>query len=161
MSATADVGRTAVYAAEDAALGGTDLDEERPLPDLVAIAAALTTGPWWREVGGPRVVVAAARPNARSSAARAGSGRVVRITLAGGQRTVATLAHELAHALAGVPHGHDATFRAAHVDVVALLAGSAAGEALAAAYGRLGVPAGRRSWAAPFRAVGDGFAVLP
>ena len=45
------------------------------------------------------------------------------VALATGQRDVATLAHELAHALAGVAGGHDARFRAALVDIVVVLAG--------------------------------------
>lgn len=162
MRVAPDRGRTAVYAAEDAAFGGTDVDDEQPLAALVELAAVVTGGPWWREVGGPPVVVVAARGDARSSSARARVGEpTVRIALAGGQRNVTTLAHELAHALAGVTHGHDATFRAAHVDVVALLAGGRAADALAAAYDRLGVPPGARSWSRPVRLVGEGFAVLP
>jgi hypothetical protein len=158
-----DVGRTAVYAAEEAAFGGTELDEERPLAELVAASVALTTGAWWQSVGAPRASVSAARADARSSAARTatGSGGAVAITLADGQRTLATLGHELAHAFAGVHRGHDATFRAAHVDVIAVLAGGASAAALATAYRRLGVPAGVRRWAPPVRMVGDGFAVLP
>lgn len=156
-----DAGRTAVYAAEEAAFGGTDLDDVRPLAALVDAASALTAGSWWRATGRPAVTVSAARRDARSSTARSTLDGPVSITLATGQHTMATLAHELAHALAGVAHGHDATFRAAHVDVVAVLAGATASETLAAAYDRLGVPAGARRWPPPVRMVGDGFAVMP
>jgi hypothetical protein len=105
----------------------------------------------------------AARRGAASSSARAApwSSGPVEIRLADGQRTTATLAHELAHALAGVEAGHDATFRAAHVDVCALLAGGRAAAMLAAAYEVAGVAAGTRRWPTPVRVIGDGFVVVP
>ena len=163
MSGRADVGRTAVYAAEEAAFGGTSLDDERTLAELVAVAAELTSGDWWTSADGPAVTVVPARAGARSSCARATGhpDAPVVVTMATGQLTLATLAHELAHALAGVARGHDATFRAAHEDVVALLGGASAARAITAAYAGLGVPPGARQWPAPVRMVGDGFAVLP
>ena len=74
--------------------------------------------------------------------------------IAPGQHTLGTLAHELAHALAGVTHGHDASFRAAHVDVCALLADRAAAASLVAAYAQIGLTVGRRRWPPPVRACG-------
>ncbi len=53
-----------------------------------------------------------------------------------------------------------ARFRAAHVDVVALVAGAGAAGSLAAAYSAFELRIGRRGWAAPFRADGDGFRVV-
>jgi hypothetical protein len=155
-----DAGREAVYAAEDRAFGGTDLDEPEHLHHLRAIAATLTATDWWPSAGGPAVAIEAARDDAGSSSARGGGGRVV-VRLAASQRTRATLGHELAHALAGVDHGHDATFRAAHVDVVAMIAGAGAAAALVAAYAEVGVPPARRRWPPPVRAAGDGFVLLP
>ncbi|HEU4842077.1 MAG TPA: hypothetical protein VFT09_11560 [Ilumatobacteraceae bacterium] len=160
----ADEGRAAAYAAEEAAVGGTELDAGRPLDELVALADRLTAGEWWRAAGGPDVTVTAARAGACSSTAR-GRGRPgppdVAVHLAAGQHTVATLAHELAHALAGIGHGHDATFRVAHVDVAALLGGRSAADRLGAAYGELGVPVGRRRWPSPVWVTGIGFEVVP
>ena len=95
------------------------------------------------------------------SGRRAEELEAVLVRIADDQATMGTLAHELAHALAGVGHGHDATFRAAHVDVVAMVAGAGAGVALAAAYADLGVPAGVRQWSSPVRVTGPGFAVVP
>jgi hypothetical protein len=83
------------------------------------------------------------------------------VRLAAGQRTSGTLTHELAHALAGVAAGHDATFRAAHVDVVALVAGSEVSTDLARAYAAAGLAVGERRWPAPVRATGNGFAIIP
>jgi hypothetical protein len=157
-----DAGRTAVYEAEDAVFGGTFLDEIRPLAELVRAAAEVTTGEWWSSAGGPPVRVVAARRGAASSSARARSAREhVEVRLAGAQQDLATLAHELAHALAGVQHGHDGTFRAALVDVSALLADGSVSRALEGAYRSLGVPAGQRRWPPPVRVTGAGFVVLP
>jgi hypothetical protein len=158
-----DEGRTAVYEAEDAAFGGTSLDERRSFPDLVLVADELTTGAWWQSARGPRVRVVTARQGAASSSARTGrSGDgSVEVRLAAAQQNLAALAHELAHALAGVGHGHDATFRAALVDVCALVADREASAALERAYRALDVPAGRRRWPPPVRATGAGFVVLP
>ena len=109
---------------------------------------------------GPAVTLASPRGGTRSSSARAPCAATSRSRFADGQLTLATVAHEFAHALAGIDHGHDAVFRAAFVDVVAVLAG--AGAAVAAR--RLvrarwastpGVRRGRR----PIWASGDGFVV--
>lgn len=155
-----DDGRTAVYAAEDAAFGGTDLDRDVELDELQAIAERITSSDWWRSCGGPEVVVELAGAGARSSSAR-GSAVNVAIRLAGDQRTAGTLAHELAHGLAGVAHGHDATFRAAVLDVVAMLAGASAAATLTAAYDDLDVPAAGRAWPPPVLLTGPGFVVVP
>ena len=40
----ADEGRTAAYAAEDVAFGGTDAEDERPIEELIALAAVVTSG---------------------------------------------------------------------------------------------------------------------
>ena len=159
----ADAGRTAVYAAEDAAFGGTDAEDERSPEELALAARALTSGEWWCSAGAPCVRVGAARAGACSSSARSTGAPAgdVEVRVAHGQRTLATLGHELAHALAGVGCGHDATFRAAHVDVTALLLGRIPAARLGAAYEDLGVPAGRRRWPSPVRVTGDGFAVVP
>jgi hypothetical protein len=74
--------------------------------------------------------------------------------------SVATVAHELAHALAGVGHGHDGVFRAAYVDVVTALAGAAPAAALAEAFAAMGIAAAARRWPSPHRIAGDGFVVV-
>jgi hypothetical protein len=156
----ADAGREATYAAEDDAFGGTELDDEVGLGRLAAIAAGIAAGEWWRSCGAPAVSVVAARTGARSSSARpAADGAGVRI--AAEQCNLGTLTHELAHALAGVERGHDARFRAAHVDVVAMAVDAAHAAALRGSYRDHGVPAGRRAWPAPVRVTGEGFAVVP
>lgn len=156
----ADRGREAVYAAEEAAFGGTSHADRRPLGHLHARADRLVGSEWWRRAGASSVTVVAARRSARSSSARgAGSDAVIR--LAPDQLDEVTLAHELAHALAGIGHGHDQQFRAAHVDVVTALAGSAAAGMLAEAYAAFDVQVGARAWPAPQGAAGEGFVIVP
>jgi hypothetical protein len=154
-----DHGRAAVAAAEEMAFGGTRLDDpldraavERALADIVA-------GPWWASCG-PAAALTTPRRDARSSSTR-DSTRGVEVRLASGQLSLATVAHELAHALAGTNHGHDGTFRAAYVDVVAMLAGAGCASALVDALGTMGVAPGTRRWPPPHRGLGDGFLIAP
>ncbi len=115
-----DVGRTEVYACELAAFAGTDLEDERSFAEMDRLIVALAHDRWW---SGPSVSVRPARAGTVSSVAVGSGDRVgstVEIRLADGQYTVATAVHELAHALAGVAHGHDALFRRAYLDVVAM-----------------------------------------
>lgn len=151
----------AVSEAEARAFGGTDAEAILPLAELVQRAAELTTGEWWAESGAPAVTVRPARASARSSRARARpDGAAVVLALADGQLDLATLAHELAHALAGVGHGHDARYRTAAVDVATVLVGLEAGAALAAAFDAFGLDRRARAWPAPWRVDGPGFRVL-
>ena len=113
-----DCGRTELYAAEAAAFEGTDLELVRSFDEVSAVVAAAVDGPWWP--GGAVRVVAARRDAASSSARdRAGGGTEIRLAVA--QTTIATAAHELAHALAGPAVGHSAVFLAAYLDVVAVI----------------------------------------
>lgn len=157
-----DAGRAAVAAAEAAAFGGTDVDEPVGRDALGALVSAVADGPWWARSGAAAVVVTTPRRGTRSSSARLRSGPgAVEIRLSEDQLTVATAAHELAHALAGVDHGHDAVFRSAYVDVVAVLADAAAAGALTDAFATFGLPVAPRSWPPPFRAEGGGFRMIP
>lgn len=116
-----DVDHEAVYAAERAAFDGTDLETRVSLDRLVALADRVTGGDWWPSAP---VVVRASRSDARSSTTRCRITEVGahhEIRLAVEQMTMATLAHELAHVVAGVGAGHGPRFRAAYLDVVAVL----------------------------------------
>ncbi len=109
-----------MYACELAAFDGTDIEDERPFDEIERLIRTIAHGPWW---SGPVVVVRRARAGTVSSVAVGSLGRAdapIEIRLADGQCTVATAAHELAHALAGVEHGHDDLFRRAYLDVVAM-----------------------------------------
>ncbi|MCU0259381.1 MAG: hypothetical protein MUE78_00030 [Ilumatobacteraceae bacterium] len=134
-----------MYAAERAAFEGTSLETVVDLASLRRSADQLTASPWWPR--GP-IPVRAARSDAGSSSARVGPAGV-EVRLAAPQQTVATLAHELAHVLAGVEHGHDAVFRRAHVDVVGALVGDEPAQWLAEAYEAFGLVVGARSWTQP------------
>jgi hypothetical protein len=150
----ADAGRTAVYAAEVAAFDGTDLETVVGIEAVTAAAYRVVADPWWP---GPRVEVRPARSDARSSSARDGAADRVVIRISAPQATIATVAHELAHALAGVDAGHGPRFRRAHLDVVAVITnppgpgarGALHVDQLAAAYAAAGLTVERRSWPSP------------
>ena len=148
-----DTDRSAVYAAELAAFDGTDLELVVGVEPLAALVDRLTAGQWWP---GPGVVLRPARSDARSSTTRcADVGATIR--LAHSQATVATAAHELAHALAGVGAGHDGRFRAAYLDVIAVITnleptdrrGPLHMDQLRIAFAADGLDVAPRSWPAP------------
>lgn len=148
-----DIDRAAVYAAELAAFDGTDLEVVVGVERLAAVADRLTAGEWWP---GPMVVVRSARSDARSSTTRcAATGATIRV--AESQATVATAAHELAHALAGAGAGHDGRFRAAYLDVIAVLTnldpterrGAIHVDQLRTAFAAGGLDVADRGWPAP------------
>ena len=141
-----DHGREAVYAAELAAFDGTSYERLTDLVTLQSLAYRITNADWW-----PRgdVTVVAARADAASSATYLTGASQPIVRLAAGQMTMATLTHELSHALAGVGNGHGPTFRRAHVDVVEWAFGGEPAEWLLDAYQAMGVGVGDRSWRPP------------
>jgi hypothetical protein len=155
-----DADRAALYAAEVAAFDGTDLEQVRGLHAAAALAAAVTGSGWW---SGPGVRVRAARSDARSSSCRsvavaaAGGCGGVEIRLAAEQTTPATVAHELGHALAGPSYGHNATFRRALLDVIAVITNldptdrrhRLHTEQLLAAFDEARLTVGEREWPVP------------
>jgi len=152
-----DVDRSAVSAAELAAFDGTDLEEVVDFTGLVDRMRSVTAGQWWP---GPPVEVMAARADASSSSARCATSAVdgrVTIRIAGPQTTVATAAHELAHALAGVGAGHGPLFRAAYLDVIAVITNADSTDRrldlhldqLATAFADAGLPVADRRWPGP------------
>ena len=159
-----DCGRTEVYAAEAAAFDGTDLELVRSFDEVSSLIAAIVEGPWWP---GPQVRVVAARRAAVSSSARDRADASTVIRLAADQTTIATAAHELAHALAGPGAGHSPTFLAAYLDVVAVVTNldsrdrrhglhvDQLRDALVAA----GLVVGTRTWPAPPEASGTAIAL--
>ncbi len=152
-----DVDRARVYAAEVAAFDGTDLEDVIGFARVASLLASVIEGPWW---SGPVVEVRRARRDARSSSTRCPvslTGAVAVIRLADAQSTVATGAHELAHALAGVDAGHGPCFRAAYLDVIAVVTNieptdrrrSLHVDQLAAAFDDADLSIGTRRWPAP------------
>lgn len=143
-----DRDRAAVYAAELAAFDGTDLEVVRPFEQLVAAVDGVVASSWWP--AGP-VEVCRSRRDAASSVAQHrldGAGTTV-VRLAAPQHTLATVAHELAHAVAGPLAAHGAAFRRAHVDVAVILFDDHRAQWLADAYASFGLVLGQRRWAAP------------
>jgi len=152
-----DVDRATVYAAELAAFDGTDLEEVIGFERVASLLASVTEGPWWP---GPVTIVRRARSDARSSSTRCAApstGASTVIRLAHDQTTLATGAHELAHALAGVDAGHGPRFRVAHLDVVAVVTNveptdrrrTLHVDQLGAAFAAAGLSIGMRRWPAP------------
>jgi hypothetical protein len=159
-----DCGRTELYAAEIAAFDGTDLESVMPFDEVVAVIDAVTGGSWWP--AGP-VRVVAARRNARSSSAQLLEGSTTVIRLSAEQSTVATAAHELAHALAGPAAGHSAVFLAAYLDVVAVVTNRNSldrrhdlhVDQLRRALDAAGMVVGQRQWPAPPESTGTAIAL--
>ncbi len=160
----ADCGRAEVYAAEAAAFDGTDLESPRPFDDVAAAIEAVAGGAWWPA---DPVRVVAARRDARSSSARRIDGGTNVIRLAADQLTIATAAHELAHALAGPSAGHSPVFLAAYLDVVAVITNLDSLdrrhdlhiEQLRAAFHAAALVVGQRRWPAPPESTGTAIAL--
>jgi hypothetical protein len=161
---TADYGRVEVYAAETAAFDGTDLESVLPFELVSAAIGAVAGGPWWP---GTPVSVTAARRDATSSSARLVEGETTVIRLAAEQMTIATAAHELAHALAGPAVGHSPVFLAAYLDVVAVITNLDSRDRrhqlhvaqLRGAFDAAGLVVGERRWPAPPESTGRAIAL--
>ena len=153
-----DSERRATYEAEAAAFDGTDLESIVAFEQLASIAGRVTSEPWW---SGPAITVRRARRDAATSTARCwggtDAGRAVDVRLAADGCTLATLAHELAHALAGAERGHDGLFRRAELDLIAVVTnldsttrrGPAHATALRETFDRFGLDVATRRWADP------------
>lgn len=163
----ADPDHTALYAAEAAAFDGTDLEEIRTFPVVESMLRRVIEGSWWP---GGAVTVERSRADAASSVTRCSTdrhGTRATIRLAAPQMTVATAAHELAHALAGAGRGHDAVYRRAYLDVVEVMTnldttdrrGVLHVAQLSDAFDAAGLAVGGRSWPAPPAAMGSAFAL--
>ncbi|WP_040495481.1 hypothetical protein [Ilumatobacter nonamiensis] len=153
----ADRDRAQVYAAELSAFDGTDMEAVVGRDAVARAIERVLNGPWWP---GGSVSVRSMRSDARSSVARCSGGDgagVIDIGISEAQATLATGAHELAHALAGIDHGHDAVFRRAHLDVVSVITNTdrATGrgrlhvDQLRQAYAAAGLATGERAWPEP------------
>ena len=159
-----DRGRAEVYAAEAAAFDGTDLEVIRPFEAVSAVVGAVVGGAWWP---GPSVRVVPARRDASSSSARGNAGGDTLIRLAAAQTTIATAAHELAHALAGPDAGHSPVFLAAYLDLVAVITNLDSRDRrhqlhvdqLRDAFCAVALVVGDRAWPAPPEATGTAIAL--
>ncbi|MEK9883602.1 MAG: hypothetical protein VW442_02940, partial [Acidimicrobiaceae bacterium] len=99
---------------------------------------------WWRAGD---IDIERARSDARSSTA--GDDGRARIRIAATQCTPLTLAHEVAHVLAGVDAGHGPRYRRAELDVVFAMFGSAEMQWLLDAFEAMDLEVADRSWPSP------------
>ena len=160
----ADCGRSEVYAAEAAAFDGTDLEAELPFDVVAQAIESVVLGEWWP---GPPVEARPARRDAASSSARGVEGGLAVIRLAAGQTTMATAAHELAHALAGPTVGHSPRFLVAYLDVVAVITNLDSRDRrhhlhvdqLRASFDASRLAVGERGWPAPPPSTGSAIAL--
>jgi len=160
----ADCGRSEVYAAEAAAFDGTDLETELPFEVVAQAIESVVSGEWWP---GPPVEARPARRDAASSSARGVEGGAAVVRLATGQTTIATAAHELAHALAGPAAGHSPAFLAAYLDVIAVITNIDSRDRrrhlhvdqLRASFDASRLVVGRRDWPAPPPSTGSAIAL--
>lgn len=132
-----DVDRQAVYDAEDAAFGGTTMDEALSWDEVEVLVDAVTSSPWYASLDVPAPSVVPARRGARRSSA---DGTCIRLSEAG--RDAATVVHEIAH---HVDHhlgpgsrpprpAHGPEFRAVALRVAELVGGTLARDQLARAF---------------------------
>lgn len=115
-----DSDRSKVYEAEQHAFYGALSEERLSFNVVLAVAGRVLNTAWWQNHSGtPDVTVRRARADAASSSFRPMDAT---IRVADGQMTLATIAHELAHAFR--PHtGHTAEFRAAYIQLIRLICG--------------------------------------
>ncbi len=147
---TRDSDRSRVYAAEDLVFDETLFTEPLGATGIVEMARLIAADPWWLAEG-IEFRVTPARRESHHSSARVTAG-VARIRLSLRQEDAATLAHELAHLVAthrGGRTGHGPLFRAAELDVVAVVCGTAASARLARAFADDGLAIAPRLWQAP------------
>lgn len=143
-----DQQRRQVYAAEDLASESTVLAENQPLEGLETLVAAAVASSWWVGAGGRRpveVVVNRSRQRSYWDPVRR------KLSLSPLAMNVATVTHELAHALVtdtGSPGwcAHGAEFRGAHVLVRSLAFGDRCGTDLAEVYGQFGLAVDQSPW---------------
>jgi hypothetical protein len=136
-----DTHRQRIYDAEEAAAGGTLLDEPLTWDDLVSLFHAAVQHPWWIACAVPEPVLESARSDSGRSSADG-----VRVRISPHDQSAATVAHELAHHLDihtscpgsdGPRSPHGPSFCAALLRTVEIMGGtSARGRLLAELHGR-------------------------
>jgi hypothetical protein len=129
-----DRDRQRVYDAEEAAFGGTTMDDRLGWDDVEVLVDAVVADAWWASIALPAPRLQRSRADARTSCS---DGVVIRICTEG--QTALTVVHELAHHVAGhlawpdgvgepTPHGD--RFRATALRVATVVSGSSGSDAL-------------------------------
>lgn len=145
-----DRDRRRVYGVENLIFDETLFTEPLGAAGVVDLAGLVNQDPWWVRNGVAFTVSPARRESQHSSAFLAGE--VARIRLSVHQEDAATLAHELAHLLAGRhdPNaGHGPLFRAAELDTVTLVCGTTAAARLGRAFDDADLTVAARRWQDP------------
>lgn len=145
-----DQQRRQVYAAEDLASESTVLAESQPLHGLATLVAAIVESSWWGRAGGPSPVEVAVNRSRQHSYWDPERRRLILSPLA---TNLATVTHELAHALVTDTGStrwcaHGAEFRGAHVLVRRFVLGDRCGADLAEVYGQFGLTVDSTPWPA-------------
>lgn len=142
-----DVGRSKVYLAEDAVFDETLYSETLGMSGVASLADHLFSDEWWVSNIDRYPEIVPTRREANRSHADIDRQR---IALGLGGETAATLGHEAAHIAQAVLYagkdiaGHGMEFRAAMVDVTALLCGPIVAERLVRSYRAHGLEIGTR-----------------
>ncbi|HET8930432.1 MAG TPA: hypothetical protein VFN21_07235 [Acidimicrobiales bacterium] len=150
---TRDAMRSAVYAVEHSVFAETLFSDPVGAAGMLDLAGLVADSGWWQR-NGTTFEIAPTRREAQHSSATAepAGGGPAQIRISVHQEDAATLAHELAHLLAG-SHGatppHGPTFIAAELDVVSLVCGTIAARRMSRAFSEAGIAASARTWEPP------------
>lgn len=143
-----DTDRQRVYDAEDAAFLDTAYAERLGERGCRWLVERFVATPWWAATGGPVPRLRAARADsARSTTVLRADGAELRI--GPGMDQAHVLSHELAHLLATPDAGHGPQYRAAHLDVAAVLLGRHGADRLAERLTRWALDVPARQWPPP------------
>jgi len=146
--ASRDGDRQRVYDAEDAAFLDTSYADRLGERGCRWLLERLVATPWWAAAGGGTPVLRAARADSTRSTAVTSAGRA-ELRIGPGMDHVSVLSHEAAHLLATPGAGHGPVFRAAHLDVAAVVLGRHGAGRLAERYARAGLAVAARGWPDP------------
>lgn len=152
---TRDIDKALVYAAEDMVVDQTIFAEPIGPQGLLGLASRLNNLAWWHCVGVPFSVAPTRRESGHSTCSVNDDGALLRFSLAG--ENAATFAHEAAHLVAqhhGAAQAHGPLFRAADIDVVAVVCGSVVADRLREVFLGNALQIAARKWIAP-RPVGE------
>jgi hypothetical protein len=143
-----DRDRQRVYDAEDAAFVDTTYAERLGASGCRWLLERMVATPWWASCARPAPVLRAARADSTRSTTVVGAGRA-EVRIGPGMDQAHVLSHEAAHLLAGSDATHGPVFRAAHLDVAAVVLGRHGADRLSERYTRFGLRVHGRRWPPP------------
>lgn len=146
--ASRDADRQRVYDAEDAAFLDTTYAERLGERGCRWLLDRLVATPWWAACGRSTPVLRAARADSSRSTTVLGEGRS-EVRIGPGMDQAHVLSHEAGHLLAAPDATHGPRFRAAHLDVAAVVLGRHGADRLFERYTRSGLRLEARGWPPP------------